>query len=90
MCHIVSAIELLPLVLDFLLSILLLLLLLLGLDGKFFKLIPVDLHVGANDLVRDRGHRLVPMLLLRSIQQSLHNNRVRLRHVSLHHLLNRL
>jgi len=84
----VSSIELLPLVLDFLLSILLLLLLLLGLNGKFFELIPIDLHVGANDLVGDSGHCLVPMLLLRPIQQSLHDNRVRLRHVSLHHLLN--
>lgn len=67
MGHIVSAIELLPLVLNFFLSILLLLLLLLGLDRKFFKLISIDLHVGANDLVGDRGHRLVPMLLLRSV-----------------------
>jgi len=65
--HIVSAIELLPLVLNFFLSILLLLLLLLGLDRKFFKLISIDLHVGANDLVGDRGDRLVPMLLLRSV-----------------------
>lgn len=85
-----SAIELLPLVLDFFLSILLLLLLLLGLDRKFFELISIDLHVGANDLVGDRGDRLVPMLLLRSIQQSLHDNRVSLRHISLHHLLNSL
>lgn len=66
----------------------LLLLFLLGRNCEFFELIPVHLHVGANDLVCDCGHSLVPVLLLRPMQQALHHDGVSPVHASLHELLN--
>ena len=54
-------VECLPFVLHVLLSLLLLLGLLLSGLRVPLELVTVDLHVGADDLVSDRGHRLVPV-----------------------------
>ena len=60
---------------------------LLGGHGQLFKLVTIHLHVGANNLVGDRGNRLVPVLLLRAVQQPLHYDWIRPRHVTFHKFL---
>ena len=68
----------------------LLLLLLLRGYSQFLELVPVDFHVRSNHLVRDCRHSLIPVLLLRAMEQSLNNDRVGLCHIVLDHLLNGL
>ena len=68
----------------------LLLLLLLRSHGQLLKLVSVNFHVRANHLVRDCRHSLIPVLLLRAMEQSLDNDWVGLRHIVLDQLLNSL
>ena len=64
-----------------LLPILFLFLLLLRGHGQLLKLITIHFHVAANDLIGDGSHRLVPVLLLGSIEQASHDDWVGLDHV---------
>ena len=66
-----------------------LLLVMLSSDRQLFKLFAVHVHVGADHLVCDRGHRLVPVLLLGTIEEASDDYRVRLWHIVLDHLLDR-
>ena len=59
----------------------------LGSDRQLFKLFTVHIHVGADDLVCDSGHSLVPVLLLGSIEEASDDYRVRFLHIVLDHLL---
>ena len=59
-------------------------------DRQLFKLFSVHFHVGADHLICDRGHRLVPVLLLGTIEEASNDYRVRFGHIVLDHLLNRL
>ena len=68
----------------------LLLLLLLRGHSKLLELVSVDFHVRSDHLVRDCRHGLIPVLLLRAMEQSLDNDRVRLCHIVLDQLLNSL
>ena len=68
----------------------LLLLLLLGSHCELLELISVHFHVRSDDLVRDRSHSLVPMLLLGAIEKALNNDRVGLDHILANHFLHRL
>lgn len=63
---------------------------LLGLRGirELLESLGVHLHVAAHDAVRDGGHRLVPVRLLRTLHEVLHHQRVRGCFVHAHHLLN--
>ena len=53
-------------------------------------MVPIHLHIGANNLVGDGGHRLVPVLLLRAVEQTLHDDWICFHHVALHNFLDRL
>ena len=76
-----------PLLFDLILSILLLFLLLLRLNCELFELVAIHFHVGAYDLVSDGGYGLIPVLLLRAVEQALHNDWVCLLNVVLYQLL---
>jgi hypothetical protein len=53
-------------------------------------MVPIHLHIGANNLIGDGGHRLVPVLLLRTVEQTLNDDWVCFHHVCLNNFLNRL
>ena len=84
-----AAVKHFPLLCIFFLLRCLLFLVMLCSDRQLFKLLSVYVHVGADHLVSDRGHRLVPVLLLGSIEKARNNYGVSLCHIVLNHLLDR-
>ena len=76
-----------PLACIFSLLGLLLLLLLLCLNSQLLELVTIHLHVRTDDLVSDGCDCLVPVLLLRTVEQALNNDRVSLLDVVPHELL---
>jgi len=81
----VLAVQRLPFLFQFRLARLFLLFLVLPEVGQSFELFFIDLHVGADDLERDRGHRLVPVRLLLRVHEALHHHGVALCLVSFDH-----
>ena len=82
-----SAIQHLPLLSLLFLFLSFLFLIMLSSNGQLFKLFSVHFHVGADDLISDRGHSLVPMLLLGSILKASNYYGVGFTHIVLDHLL---
>ena len=66
----------------------LLLLFLLRSNSQFFELLTINFHVGSDDLVSDRGNCLIPMLLLRAIQEAVDNDWIGSWHICFDQLLN--
>ena len=83
-------VQLIPLRCDVLAPLLLRFLFLLGLNGYFLKLVSVHLHIASNHAVSDRCHRLVPVLALGSLQETLNQDRVSFGHMRLDDFLNDL
>lgn len=86
----VLAVEQVPLGLIFLEFLLLLPLFLLRLNCKLLELVAVHLHVCSDHTVGDGCHCCIPVLVLATVQQSFHDNRVSFSHVRFYKLLNHL